>query len=69
MTRAGEEDMMPVKDVARKVIESLPDGATMDEIIHALYVNAKFEHGEREIRKGRGLSDAAARKRLGKWVK
>ncbi len=60
---------MPVKDVAKRVIESLPEEATMDEIIHALYVNAKFEHGEREIRKGKGVLDATARKRLGKWVK
>jgi len=60
---------MPVKDVAKRVIESLPDEATMDEIIHALYINAKFEHGEREIRDGKGVSHDAARERLGKWVK
>jgi hypothetical protein len=60
---------MPVKDVAKRVIESLPEEATMDEIIHALYVSAKFEHGEREIREGKGVSDKAARERLGKWVK
>jgi len=60
---------MGVKDVARRVIEALPDEATMDEIIHALYVSAKFEHGEREIRDGKGVSHEAARERLGKWVK
>ena len=60
---------MTVKDVAKKVIESLPKDATMDEIIHALYVNAKFEHGEREIRQGKGLSHKTARERLGKWLK
>lgn len=60
---------MPVKDVAKRVIESLPDEATMDEIIHALYVNAKFEHGEREIRLGKGVSHKTAKERLGKWVK
>ena len=60
---------MPVKDAAKRVIESLPEEATMDEIIHALYVNAKFEHGEREIREGKGVSHEAARERLGKWVK
>ena len=60
---------MPVKDVAKRVIESLPDEATMDEIIHALYVNAKFEHGEGQIRQGKGVSHKAAKERLGKWVK
>jgi len=57
------------KDVAKEVIESLPDEASMDDIIHALYVRAKFEHGEQQIREGRGLTHEAARKRLQKWVK
>lgn len=45
---------MPIKDIAKQVIDALPDGATMDDIIHALYVKAKFEHGEQEIRTGKG---------------
>jgi hypothetical protein len=60
---------MVVKEVARSVIDALPDSASMDDIIHALYINAKFEHGEREIRKGRGVSHKTARKRLQKWLK
>jgi len=59
---------MPVKDIAKQVIDALPDEATMDDIIHALYVKAKFEHGEREIREGKGISHADARQRLQKWV-
>ena len=60
---------MALKDVAREVIEALPDDASMDDIIHAFYVRAKFDHGEREIREGKGVSHAAATKRLKKWVK
>ena len=60
---------MVAKDVAKSVIDSLPDQASMDDIIHALYVNAKFEHGEREIRQGQGVPHEQARQRLGKWVK
>ena len=60
---------MALKDVARQVIEALPDEASMDEIIHALYVRAKFDHGEQEIRDGRGLSHAEAGRRLKKWAK
>lgn len=43
---------MAVKDVAKQVIDALSDEATMDDIIHTLYVKTKFEHGEREIREG-----------------
>jgi hypothetical protein len=60
---------MVAKHVAKGVIDALPDESSMDDIIHALYINAKFEHGEREIRKGHGIPHKAARKRLQKWVK
>ena len=55
---------MTVKDVARQVIDTLPDGATIDDIIHALYINSKLKHGENEIREGKGLSHEEAKKRL-----
>ena len=59
---------MVVKDIAKQVIDSLPDEATMDDIIHALYVKTKFEHGEREIREGKGVSHEEAKQRLQKTI-
>jgi len=60
---------MAVKDIAKQVIDTLPDEATMDDIIHALYVKTKFENGEREIREGKGVSNDDAKLRLKKRVK
>lgn len=60
---------MVVKEIAKNVIDALPEQASMDDIIHALYVNAKFEHGEREIRQGLGISHEQARQRLQKWAR
>ena len=60
---------MTVKDVAMNVINSLSPKATTDDVIHALYVHAKFQHGEQEIRQKKGISHEDARKRLRKWVK
>ena len=60
---------MDVKSVAKHVIDTLPNNISMDDIIHALYVAAKFEKGEDEIRAGKGISDAEARKQLKKWQK
>lgn len=54
---------MTVKDVVRQVIDTLPDEATIDDVIHALYINAKFKHGEREIREGKGISHEEAKNR------
>jgi hypothetical protein len=63
-----EDSSMAEKDLAKQVIDSLPEQATLDDIIHALYVRAKFERGEREVREGRGVSQEAARQRLRKWA-
>jgi len=36
---------------------------------YAIYIGAKCECGEREIRAGRGIPHKTARKRLQKWVR
>ncbi len=58
---------MTVKDIAKHVIDTLPKKASMDDIMHALYINAKFNHGEQEIREGKGILHEEAKKRLQKW--
>ncbi len=57
-----------VKDIAHSVIDSLPDQATMDDIMHALYVRTKFDRGEREIREGQGLEHMEAKQRSEKHM-
>ncbi|HUU09987.1 MAG TPA: hypothetical protein VM431_05550 [Phycisphaerae bacterium] len=59
---------MVAKEAAKHVIDAMPDDASMDDIIHALYVRAKFEHGEREIREGRGVPHEQAKEQLRKWL-
>ncbi len=60
---------MTTKEIAVNVIKSLPQKATMDDIIHALYVHTKFRHGEAEIKKKKGVPHEVAKKKLRKWVK
>lgn len=60
---------MTTKEIAKCVIDALPKNATFDDIIHSLYVNAKFRRGEREIIDGHGISHEKAKKKLAKWVK
>ena len=57
------------KETAKRVIDSLPNDVSMDDIIHAFYVNIKFSHGEKEIREGKGISQADAKRKLEKWLK
>jgi len=60
---------MVMKEEAKRIIDTLPDEASLDDIMHALYVTAKFQHGEKEIRDGRGVSHDEAKKRLEKWLR
>lgn len=56
------------KEEAKHMIDLLPNEATLDDIMHALYLSAKFQRGEREIREVKGVDDEAARERLEKWL-
>jgi predicted transcriptional regulator len=60
---------MRLKDVAKNVIDRLPDESSLDDIMHALYITAKFERGEDQIRRGLGVSHEEAKKKLQKWLR
>lgn len=60
---------MRTKETARQVIDSLPNDATMDDIIHALYVNLKFARGEQEIREGQGVTHEEAKRKMERWLR
>ncbi len=60
---------MAVKEDAKRIIDALPEETTMDQIIHALYIQTKFDRGEGQIRSGQGIAHADAKRRLNKWAK
>ncbi|MCF6156414.1 MAG: hypothetical protein E3K36_14500 [Candidatus Brocadia sp.] len=60
---------MITKDIAKQVIDNLPNEVTMDDIMHALYIRTKFDHGKRELREGKGISHEGAKRNLQKWLK
>jgi len=60
---------MSVKEMAKSVIDKLPDKANMDDIIHALYIRTKFERGIQEIEDGKGVPHEEAKKRMRSWLK
>lgn len=61
--------IMRTKETAKQVIDSLPDDATMDDIIHALYIHVKLTRGEKEIREGKGMTHEEAKRKLEKWLR
>ena len=60
---------MTFKEIAKGVIDTLPDNADMEEIIHALYIKQKFDRGIRQIKEGKGIPLEEAKKIMRSWVK
>ena len=59
-----------VKKQVKKIIDNLPEESTIDDIMHALYIRAKMEQGEREIDAGHGIPHEEVKKKLmKKWAK
>ncbi|MBS0616653.1 MAG: hypothetical protein JSR44_00580 [Spirochaetes bacterium] len=58
---------MGVKATVHDVAEKLPDDATYEDAMYALYVRMKFEQGKRDIDEGRFLTTDEAKKKLLRW--
>lgn len=60
--------MSPLKEAAIGLIESLPDGCTLEDIQYHLYVREKVERGLRAIDVGKTLSEKEADRRTDAWL-
>jgi hypothetical protein len=56
--------MMTDKELAKKLIEALPDDSTLDDIIHVLYIRTKMEKSEKEVREVNSIPHNEAKNRL-----
>jgi len=65
----GDKMVTAVKDQVKKIIDNLPDDTTIDDVMHALYVQTKLERAEKSITDGKGISHEDAKQRLQKWLK
>ncbi|WP_017324467.1 hypothetical protein [Synechococcus sp. PCC 7336] len=52
------------KDVARRLIDRLPEQATLDDIMYELYIRQKIEAGLEAAEEGRTLSHEQVKQRL-----
>lgn len=56
--------MQSVKEMARELIEHLPDTVTFDDLMYEFYVRQKIETGLKAVNEGRTISHDEAKKRL-----
>ncbi len=59
---------MTAKEIALDAIAHLPDSATIEEIMEALYVRKKMADGLADIEAGRVVSNDEAKKRFEAWL-
>ncbi len=57
-----------LKENVEKMLQSLPDDSTIEDIQYYLSVLDKIEKGRQEIRDGKGISHKEAKARLSKWI-
>ncbi len=57
------------KKAALKVIQSMPDGASLEDIIYALYFRQRVDRGLDDLERGKTLSHDAVKENLAKWLR
>jgi len=55
---------MTVKEQARQTLDELPESATWDDVLYALYVRQKIERGFEDIKNGRVISHEEVRRQF-----
>ena len=53
---------------AMLIIERMPEGASLEDIVYELYVRAEIERGLQDIREGRTLSHEEVMRSVAKWL-
>ena len=61
--------MSLLKDDAIRLIQSLPEDCSIEDIQYHLYVRQKVENGLSAVEAGRTVSQEEAERRMAEWVK
>jgi len=60
--------MNAAKEEVMRILESLPENASLEDIQYHIYVRQKIEHGLEDIEAGRTLSEEEFDQRIAKWL-
>ena len=56
------------KDEVMRLLERLPDDASLEDIQYHIYVRQKIEHGMEDAEAGRTLTEEEFDRRMAKWL-
>lgn len=60
--------MSTPKEEVTKLLESIPEEASYEDIQYDIYVRQKFDQGLEDVRKGRTLSQEEVEMRMARWL-
>ena len=60
--------MNPAKEEVMRILELLPETASLEDIQYHIYVRQKIEHGREDMEAGRTLSEEEFDQRMAKWL-
>lgn len=60
--------MLGAKQEVIRMIQTLPDEATIDDIMAELYFKSQVDAGLKELDEGEGIPHGELEKRLSKWL-
>ena len=60
--------MSTAKEEVRKMLDQIPDDASLEDIQYHIYVCQKIERGLEDIEEGRVLSQEEVERRMSKWL-
>ncbi len=56
------------KEAVRRMLEGLPDDASLEDIQYHIYVREKIERGLQDAKAGRVVSQEEAKRRVARWL-
>jgi DNA gyrase/topoisomerase IV subunit B len=59
---------MSTKQEIIEMIKSMPDNATVDDVMEKLYVRAKIESAIKQIDEGKGIPHDQVKEKFKKWL-
>lgn len=60
--------MATVKDEVRRLLEALPDDASLEDVQYSIYVRERIERGRKEANEGRSIDQDDVEIRMRRWL-
>ena len=61
--------MKTAKEKVKKILDTLPDDSSFEDIQYHIYVRSKIEQGLKDIEEGSVLSQEEVERKMAKWLK